>query len=260
MILPRAWPTGRPPLSDCSCSRSRETLCATASSCIHCLVWRGGFSGSGGTLDIWQWGQGSVSAAVCWARRSAWMLISLTGRFRSAMASTWAALPPIWLSPLVTTQRSVNSGLALVLLKMATSSWRMSLPWPAASSWRALHWMAMGWPSERRIATASMPRSRRLESGKWISRSGQSAQCQHWAMSHSLMWGAAATVMSSSQAPSVCWGFFAARVARAAVMMGSPVSGCTGGAGLLYSVKVPGRIDYSRRGAVCQPGASRRDG
>ena len=65
MILPRAWPTGRPPLSDWACSRRIRTLSATASSCIHCRVRRGAAPSGSGAAPGSQWGQGSGGAAAC---------------------------------------------------------------------------------------------------------------------------------------------------------------------------------------------------
>ena len=80
------------------------------------------------------------------------------------------------LSPLVTSQRCVQKGLAEAAANLSSSLLVMSAPRPAASSWRALHWMAICPPSERLTATASMPISCWVVPGKRVSRSGQSLQ------------------------------------------------------------------------------------
>ena len=173
MILPRAWPRGRPPLSVCACSLRMRTLWATTSSCMQDLVWiLGSPSGFGR-----QCGHSSrVKVCRCCCRSMA-MLIVLTGLAATDIDRTCWALLLNGVSPLVTIQRSAqNSGLDDALANLIVSSLAIGSPLPCSSSWRDLHWMAICWRSLRRMATASIPTSTFVVSGKWYARSGHCDQ------------------------------------------------------------------------------------
>ena len=189
MILPRAWPVGRPPLSDCSCSLRMRTLSAMASACMQDLDCRR--SSPSGSL---QWGHSSSVNAPCCCTRSLAMLMTLMGRdFGTALM----ALRPNGLSPLVTIHLSDQKPSEEMLAKLSISGLSMLSPRPLSSSCRDLHCMATYSPS-RLTATTSIPVSCLVDWGCFSSRSGHSPQCQHCAMFQSLMNGPTSTVRFSS--------------------------------------------------------------
>ena len=170
MILPRAWPTGSPPLSDCSCSLRMRTLSVTASFCMQVFVClRSSPSGFG-----WQCGHSSLVDVVCCWSKSLVMLTCFMGFFLSPGVRGMLGL--MGLSPLVTSQRSAQRSSADEAMNLFSSSLLMLPPRPCSSNWRDLHWMAMCSPSLRRTATASMPMSWLVVLGKRASRSGHSVQ------------------------------------------------------------------------------------
>ena len=127
------------------------------------------------------------------------------------------------LSPLVTIQRSAQKSEADAAANLAISLLLIEAPRPSSSSWRDLHWIAMYFPSLQRVATASIPTSNLVVFGKCFSLSGHSSQCQHSAMSHSLMYGPDSTVTTSSHSPSVSCGFISSVLLIAASMMSCAV-------------------------------------
>ena len=109
-------------------------------------------------------------------------------------------------APLVTSHRSAKWVLAAAARNLDTPVLLIPDPVPSGSNWRALHWIAIYFPSECRRATRSIPMSCLVVDGNRTCRSGHSAHVQHASTSQSANAGATVTVNSSSHFPSVSCG------------------------------------------------------